>query len=172
MVLTIFLPCIIACDNDICDLFARWCKQGVLCAQNPSWGRVRLRFRPDCRTAWTDMQHDSFYTHDCTLQSLGTPSFQELAAVVLTTSIFCHLCIIQSITAMLLVVLPLQWKCILPSFAGQVLLQSLCSLCCCVFKTLDICRQVHGKQHTSLHLLAECYGVQFVKSVSHGILQV
>ncbi len=73
---------------------------------------------------------------------------------------------------MLLVVLLLQWKCIWPSFAGQVLLQSLCSLCCCVFKTLDICRQAHGKQHTSLHLLAERYGVQFLKPISHGILQV
>ncbi|DBB01146.1 TPA: hypothetical protein ACH3X1_001035 [Trebouxia sp. C0004] len=52
------------------------------------------------------MQHDSFYTHDCTLQSLGTPRFRELAAVVLTTKAYsATFCTIQSSTAMLSVVL-------------------------------------------------------------------
>ena len=95
MVLTIFLPCITSCDDDLYDLFARWCKQGVLCAQNPSWGQTCLGSESACRAVWTDMQHEPMYA--CTLQSLGTLRCQELAAVVLTTSIFCHLCIVQSI---------------------------------------------------------------------------
>jgi len=163
MVLTIFPPCIISCDNDICGLFARWSKQGVLCAQNPSCGQACLRYQPACRTAWTNMQHDSICTHDCTLQSLGTLRCQELAAVVLTMSIFCHLCIIQNSTAMLSIELQLQQnacrhflqvRCFFNHFAACA---AVCSRLCCVLRALDICKQVYGKQHTGLRSV--CYGV-------------